>query len=87
MFYMNRAGRSTPEMSSLLVYICPQVPSVDMLPWLAQIERVDQDHGNGSLSGPGDHHLHRAQHTLYGLGALPNDRRLQQDAFCGQPGE
>lgn len=87
MLYVDRVGGSPSEMSSLLVHFCAQVPSVDVLPWLAQAERVGQDHGDGSLSGPGDYHLHRAQHTLHGTGALPHDRRLQQDAFRRQPGE
>lgn len=61
-------------MSSLLVRLCPQILSVDVLPWLAQAERVGQVHGDGSLSGPGHHHLHRSQHALHGSGALPHDR-------------
>lgn len=60
-------------MSPLLVRVCPSLPGVGVLPLLAETEAAGQDHGDGSLPGPGHHRLHRPQYPLHGYGALPHD--------------
>lgn len=83
----HRTGGSSAEVSPVLVRVRSQVSGVDVLPRLAEAEGVGEVHGEWSLPGSGHHHLHRPQHALHGTGTLSHDRRVQQDAVRGQPGE
>lgn len=74
-------------MPSLLVHLRQEVPDLELLPLVAAAEGVCEVHGDGSLPGPGDHHLYRPEHPLHGPGALPHDRGVQHHAVGGQSGE
>lgn len=68
-----RAGGVKAEVSPLLVHLCQEVPDMGMLPLVATGEGVGDVDGDGSLPGPGYHHMHRAEHPLHGSGTLPHD--------------
>lgn len=53
---------------------------------MGDAEGVCQAGGDGPLRGPGHHHLHRAQHSLHGHGALPHDGGVRERAERGEPG-
>lgn len=82
-----RAGGVEAEVSPLLVHLRQEVPDMGMLPLVATGEGVGDIDGDGSLPGPGYHHMHRAEHPLHGSGTLPHDGRVQHDALSGQLGE
>lgn len=67
-----RAGGVEAEVSSLLVHICQEVPDLGQ-PLVAQDQGLGQANGYGSFPGSRHHHMHRAEHPLHGLGALPHD--------------